>query len=613
MLVDYLTYIFKQERTMGYSLVTPRAGKLPLVTWNISAREDGKPYPTRKAVYLGLLDTSSNELLRAANDVELTDEMINDLRKKGVAVGEGKAPPRGRAAQFIRRIPIGGVGESCVIAIGYYRVVHHYAKSSGFLDALEGAFGNKAEALFALMAQRLDSNLGCYLARDWAEGSPFEKSTMSLSPSACSALLGGVEARRLDFSRLWYKACGSPTQLLEDSTHFCTRSTGATRRQLEEFGWTHHQENGLRQLNVMSLIDKNTKLPVMYRAYPGSINDISTFMETSEEMRVIGADVSREYVSDSGYFSNFNMAYMLRAGDGFTIEANWDGQTERILVENEEKLRGNGVFVMHSGLSYRYEKCSYTVTDKTTSPATKKNVMGYIYYSELEHSRKKNEFLAIIEQWRVAFGKYDFTGREQAQEWIATSTDGWGRYLTPKGSSSADLVVDINFHLLEKFVRKLGFHIVLCTDAGRGAADVLDTVHSRDPVEKLWHTMKSELDARTLRTKLDDTTLGQVFVVWGAAVLHRMLLNAIERHSLNMSVNELLLALNKAKLTVSNGMTIAKTATKKFKEAVVKLELENIFREFSVALEPLVKAREDAKARLNKPKRGRPQKFKLKQ
>jgi len=597
---------------MGYSLVIPRSDKLPLVTWNISVREEGKAYPTRKATYLGLLDTSANELLRAANAVELTSEMVDDLRRKGILVGEGKAPHRGRIAQFIHRIPIGGVGESCVIAIGYFRVVRYYAKSSGFLDALDCAFGKNAEALFALMAQRLDSNLGCYLARDWAEGSPFEKSTISLSSSACSTLLSTIETHRLDFAKLWYKACGSPKQLLEDSTHFCTRSTGATRRQLEEFGWTHHQEKGLRQLNVMSLIAKNTKLPVMYRAYPGSINDISTFMETSEEMKVIGSDVSREYVSDSGYFSNFNMAYMLRSGDGFTIEADWDRQTERAFVENEEKLRGNGVFVMHSGLSYRYERCSYTVTDTTTSPATKNMVMGYIYYSELEHSRKKNEFLAIIEQWRRAFGKYDFTGRKQAQEWVDTSTDGWGKYLILKGNSSDNLSVDVNFSLLEQFVRKLGFHIVLCTDAERSAADVLDTVHSRDPVEKLWHTMKSELDARVLRTKLDDTTLGQVFIVWGAAVLHRMLLNAIEEHSLNMSVNELLLALNKAKLTVVDGKTIAKTATKKFKEAVVKLELENIFKEFSEALQPLVKLREDAKARLAKPKRGRPQKFKLK-
>ena len=238
--------------------------------------------------------------------------------------------------------------------------------------------------------------------------------------------------------------------------------------------------------------------------------------------------------------------------------------------------------------------------------------MGYIYYSELEHSRKMNGFLAIIEQWQAAFGKYDFTGEKQAQEWVDTSTDGWGKYLTLKGNSSVNLSVDVNFCLLEKFVRKLGFHVVLCTDAERSAADVLETVHSRDPVEKLWHTMKSELDARVLRTRLDETTLGQVFIVWGAAVLHRMLLNAIDKHSLNMSVNELLLALNKAKLTISDGKTIAKTASKKFKEAIVKLELENIFKEFSVTLEPLVKLREDAKARLAKPKRGRPQKFKLK-
>jgi transposase len=114
----------------------------------------------------------------------------------------------------------------------------------------------------------------------------------------------------------------------------------------------------------MSLVSKANGLPVMYRAYPGSINDVSTFMETASEMEVVGPDVMREFVSDSGYFANFNMARLIGRGDDFTIEGKWNKQTLLILEEKRQLLASHGEYVTHGSYAYRYEPCEYKVFSK---------------------------------------------------------------------------------------------------------------------------------------------------------------------------------------------------------------------------------------------------------
>ena len=43
--------------------------------------------------------------------------------------------------------------------------------------------------------------------------------------------------------------------------------------------------------------------------------------------------------------------------------------------------------------------------------------------------------------------------------------------------------------------------------------------------------MKSDIDAKALMTRMAPATQGQIFIVWDAAVLHRLLADALERAS----------------------------------------------------------------------------------
>ena len=597
---------------MGYILISKRRHGNPIVSWNISRREPGAACPRREISYLGVLDSARNELLKSKDAPEPTAEQLECLGRKGISYNGRCAAPRGPKAVFLRRIPINRAGAFHTQSVGVYRLLLKLASDSGFVNALQLAYGRNAEGIFALMCNRLDTRLGSYLVRDWARDTPFEAVSMNLSPKAVGNLLTTIEDRRLAFACEWYRACGSPRHLIEDSTHFCTRSCQETRRSIEEYGWDHHQEAGLRQINLMSLVSRADGLPVMYRAYPGSINDVSTFMETASEMEVVGPDVKREFVSDSGYFSNLNMARLIKNGDDFTIEGKWDSQTLLILEEKGGALASHGEYVTHGSYAYRYEPCEYKVTSKEARGGDPHTVPGYIYYSDLEHSQKTNLYLELINKWRETFDKYDFDDNGQAREWLDEETRGWGRYLMVVTDGDGKRTLALDVEKVEADTRRLGYHLVFCTVAGRTAGEVLEAVHSRDPVEKLWRTMKTDLDSKTLKTKLDSATLGKIFIVWGAAVLHRLLANALAKAKTGMGVNEALMIFNKAKLTMAQGKQIPQTMTAKLKEAIVKMKMEESFPEFECELEPLVEKRNAAEEKAGKPKRGRKPKYKLK-
>jgi len=596
---------------MGYILVTPRKHGNAVVTWNTSRRVEGKSSPVREATYLGLLDASGTKLVKSADLKELSAPMLAGLEKKHLAVSDEAPAPRGRKAVLLRHLSINDLSCGRIETVGTYRVLRGIAESRGFLQSLQTVFREDGDALFALMCQRLDSRMQSYLFRDWAEGTPFDLVRLSMSPKVISSLLSRIENRRLDFAKSWYQSCGRPRELIEDSTHFCTWSQTGGGRECEEYGWDHHQEAGKRQINVMSLVERASGLPIMYRAYPGSINDIATFLETSDEMKVIDQDASLLFVSDCGYFSSLNMRLMRKGGHDFVMEAKWDTQTLAILQRKRQALKGIGEYVSHGQYTYRYEPCTYVLHDKTEG-GRKAAIGGYIFYSELEAGQLRNSLVSAVLLWKKAFAKYDFDDAEQAQEWLDTSTNGWGKYLALRGAWP-ELSVETNHALVDASSERFGFHVAVTSVEGITAGELLETCHSRDPVEKLWRTMKSELDAKSLMTKIDTTTQGQIFIVWGAAVLHRLLASGLEEAELDLTMNEALLTLRKVRMLCVKDKAVAQTPPRKAKDIIVGLELEKQFPEYAEHLAVCVAERERQKRVESEAKhRGRPSKFRLK-
>jgi len=236
-------------------------------------------------------------------------------------------------------------------------------------------------------------------------------------------------------------------------------------------------------------------------------------------------------------------------------------------------------------------------------------VNGYIYFSELERGEEKNRLLDTLTLWINAFENYDFTNEAHAQEWLDMATGGFGKYLKLIRQEEGELSVELHYAKIEELIDKYGYHIILSHGHDYTAEQVIEICHGRDPIEKLWRTMKTGLDSKTLKTRLDDTTHGQIFIVWGAAILHNLLLNRMQNFRLCISVGELMMALRKIRLEIIGQKIIPKTLTATAKNDIVSLELETLFPEFHRELKELVEKRKNEKVAADKPRKGRPPKF----
>jgi len=187
----------KEMSMSGYITVTEQ-GNVRRVAWRHSYREPGKSAPCSSALHLGVLAADGTELLRCRRrrPEDFTQEILDALSRKGIALGERVADTVGRKPTVLTRITVRELSSSQVVTVGVYRVLRHLAVESGLLASLQSAFGEDAEAVFALACHRLDSRQGVCLAQDWAEQTPFRNAVVHLSPSCWRPVRRSSAARR---------------------------------------------------------------------------------------------------------------------------------------------------------------------------------------------------------------------------------------------------------------------------------------------------------------------------------------------------------------------------------------------------------------------------------
>jgi len=164
--------------------------------------------------------------------------------------------------------------------------------------------------------------------------------------------------------------------------------------------------------------------------------------------------------------------------------------------------------------------------------------------------------------------------------------------------------VDVDAEAAEAKCEAFGYHLLFSTRTDLAAPNLLALSHGRDPVEKVWRIMKTDLEGATLGTRLDETTQGQIFINWGAAILHVLMENLIRDSGLDVSVRELLIAMRKVRITSMQGTTIAKTLPRKVRVMVNAMGIRTVFPEFKDyrGPEPVPEEAENGCRRGRKPK-----------
>ena len=576
---------------MGYAVITKRKNHRSAVIWSVSYRDQDTKVPKRTQYYLGLLNEEETELT-VGRDVTLTQEMIEGLAKKNIKISDAPPPPMGPVPEFLNRVTIDELSNEKIFSVGQYRILHTIASEEGFMAALNKACKDDAEALFALMCQRIDDQLSNYLFSDWSENTPFQSVNISKSPSAISNLLTRVDDYRIAFCKEWHSQLGSPTELIKDSTRLITYADPEKGRKMQEFGWSHHSEPGKRQINLSSLVDKKRGIPFFYDIYPGSINDISTERESSELKSFIhGAETDILEISDCGYMSKDNLRNRMAKKIHFIVESKFDTEFKRLWNENKAELLSDRTnrFEHHSKF-YVSKSCKYCIDKKD-----KIYINGHMYLCHTEREMELDDLELKVKACADKFRQINFKSKDSAQKWLNEKTFNLGKYL---------ILEEVKIDNKTKFDVKVNRKEILATNEHDGVylylsdleytgEEMFKLVHGKDPIEKLWRTIKTDLDFKTIKTKLDSTTSGQIFIAWGAGVLVQLLRERIKKYELNFTLNEIIANWGKIKIGTLRKLTYGKTLSKKAKDIIIGLRMESSFKEFSKDLEKLLEIRDN--------------------
>ncbi len=121
-------------------------------------------------------------------------------------------------------------------------------------------------------------------------------------------------ARRF-FRRVAALYAGRPEGVLFDTTNNYTFMASKTKSELARRGKNKEGRDNLRQIGVALLVDRDTALPLYYKAFPGNMHDSKVFAQTADEMMAVLNELNPDklrmtVVFDKGVNSQDNILYI---------------------------------------------------------------------------------------------------------------------------------------------------------------------------------------------------------------------------------------------------------------------------------------------------------------
>lgn len=529
----------------------------------------------QERVYLGTLEADGS-LLAGKDSEEPSESDLKLLAKAGVKFKDGSRRERVRCKCGARLVE--GRCSSCagtVSGVDRLGVTHSLgvlADESGLSGSLKKALGAKeGAALLALALHRAATGKPLYTAEAWLEGrlSAEAFDGFDFSSGNLSRLMrdvGGMTEARGSFLSLWSEACGKPSKLICDITSISSHSE---RLSLVEWGYNRDCES-LPQVNLAMVSDAATGRPLAYRVMPGSIPDVSTLSNTTEQLKAFGLSAF-SFSLDKGFYSMANLRSMIERGIGFTIGVPFSLiQAQRLAGKHLAAMRSGKRSFLWNERVMRHVKCSLEVK---LSGGEKTSIPAHLYYEPARAADQCADFekrVLLLERKSV---DDRIATRKEAREWIEENARGLAHLfrIVPCGMGFA---AERKPNAVATAMKFMGFTLVATSDKDAGREEVLSTYRSRDRAEKLFDLLKNELDQRRIGTGDDSAAEGRIFLSFIALALRSELEVRMRKSALlkERSSDELLAELDKiCSVRLADGRAILLEITRKQREILHKI------------------------------------------
>lgn len=426
----------------------------------------------------------------------------------------------------------------------------------GLDSILKELYPNDYEDILALVYFKLLSGEPFYLITDWLEENELQcEVNSSQAISKLFASLGHADGRIEQFFSLWRKQFNDIEAVFFDITSISTYSENI---EIAERGYNRDGDN-LKQINLGLIASKTNGLPLAYRIYPGSINDVSTLHNAIELFSQLQLDASL-FIMDRGFYSDRNICDCVQEDIKILIPLPSRTKSfQSLLKRNQELLKS-----VQSSFCYKHKTTFFYSKDSLT--IGKKKFDAHIYLDPVHKAEEMSRLLMKIDNFEGSFAQKSFKNKEEVETYIKQSLGSLVYFLLYEDSDHFE--IKRNEEEIENKINQMGVFI-LVTNQSLDQTQILDYYRGKDDVEKIFNDLKHPLNEDRIRCNNQSTMHGKLFVLFIGLILYSHIKQTAKTQGLfkKFTIPQLFKELQKLKtFHLSDGKKILAEISKKQKE-----------------------------------------------
>lgn len=480
----------------------PRNGTT-YIQYTVRAYRNKNGKPTSERVAIGKLDKESGMLIPNKNYYEIF----------------GKENPK--------------KNDLVVKSIGNYKAFSGVAKRIGLEKTVREVFGEKSDAILTVAHYMMNEGNVMYYLPDWQDEN-ISYSKENITNADVSRLFASItDIERKAFFNNWMRKKSTDEYIAYDVTSFSSYGKG-----MESLEWGYNRDKEkLRQINFGMYFGEESKIPLYYRIYPGSIPDKAHLPYMMSETEVFLRHKRLKFVMDRGFYSTDNLKVITEKGYTFIIAL---PGSLRYCKELADKHRNEIVNRMecYLGVGMPYGK-AYEVNELGF------RMKVHMYYDPMKAANDMDNL-----QREIAKQEAELAAMEEPPDRKLH----YDKYFYINRSKDGKLGYRRNDEAINKALLHCGIFFIAETDFKKTSGEILEIYRRRDTVEKSFDNLKNELDMRRLYTHNDETANGKAFCAFLALIVHSEMKNCLSEYirNENFTFHKILLELRKIKANLSD-------------------------------------------------------------
>jgi transposase len=441
------------------------------------------------------------------------------------------------------------------------------AKRLGLTELLKKHYPNNYREILALAYYEIMEGAVLYLFPYWLDEHylPRVKKLYSPTISTLCDELGRSQEKRHLFNKEWINRLKPIKGIYYDITSISSYSTNID---FIEWGYNRDQES-LPQLNMGVVFSQTHELPIYYQIYPGSIVDVTTLKNCIAYLNAFHLK-NILVVLDRGFFSKTNIAELNKEANAITFIQPLPFRLKSVkalIRKNKKHLKGAPCAFKYNQEVLYYLREKLVVDDISFDT--------HMYFNEKAEVDQRHQLLLRLLDIEQKFENKKF---ETLKAYLRYKNENISEKYRPYFKwNKKTLFIEKNNKKLRSALMSMGFFLLMTNEQLLEKSVVLEYYRRKDSIEKIFDTVKNEMDGDRLRAHDNYINDGRLFINFLSLIIHTEIANIMRKKKLfeKYSLKELCLELKKIKITtIENQDPIVSELTKKHKTILEHFEIK---------------------------------------